>query len=163
MTFSSQTIGSLEFDAFIAAYGEKDVRYEMYDGDVFSMSGGSENHSLITVSALIALRLRARPRGCQTHGPDLYVRSEADNRSAMSPDVYVRCGPPIPSGQYYANDPLVIVDVLSPSTVFNTSFCYIKTSTVPKCGHVRQRGLPRQTLKAICFGLMSSQTGWRQV
>ena len=117
MTFSSQTIGSLEFDAFIAAYGEKDVRYEMYDGDVFSMSGGSENHSLITVSALIALRLRARPRGCQTHGPDLYVRSEADNRSAMSPDVYVRCGPPIPGGQYYANDPLVIVEVLSPSTM----------------------------------------------
>ena len=107
----------LDFDAFIAAYAEKDVRYELYDGEAFAMSGGSENHSLVSGNAFSAFKLRAKPRGCQTHGPDLYVRPEDDNRSAMSPDVYVRCGPPISSGQYYASDPLIIVEVLSPSTM----------------------------------------------
>ena len=99
MTLSSQTIGSLDFDAFIAAYGEKDVRYEMYDGEVFAMSGGSRNHSLVSGNALTALRLRAKPRGCETHGPDLYVRPDDDNKTAMSPDAYVRCGPPPPADQ----------------------------------------------------------------
>ena len=83
MTFSSQTIGSLDFDAFIAAYGEKDVRYEMYDGDVFAMSGGSESHSIISLNAAIALKARAKPRGCTTHGPDLYVRRLENITSAM--------------------------------------------------------------------------------
>ncbi len=118
MTITLPTSDHLDFDAFIAAYGEKDVRYEMYDGEVFAMAGGSENHSLVGGNAFSALRSRSKPRGCQTHGPDLYVRPDDDNRSAISPDVFVRCGPPIPKDQYYASDPVVIVEVLSPSTMY---------------------------------------------
>ena len=118
MTSISPTISHLDFDAFILTYGERDVRYEMYDGEVFAMSGGSRHHSLVTVAAITALRLRAKPRGCETHGPDLYVRPDDDNKTAMSPDAYVRCGPPPPADQRYASDPLVIVEVLSPSTMW---------------------------------------------
>jgi Uma2 family endonuclease len=117
MTSISPTIDHLDFDAFIAAYGEKDVRYEMYDGEVFAMSGGSENHSLVSGNAFVAIRQRAKPRGCTTHGPDLYVRRQEDKTSAMSPDAYVHCGPPLPRGQRFAGDPVVIVEVLSPSTM----------------------------------------------
>jgi Uma2 family endonuclease len=117
MTSISPTIDHLDFDAFIAAYGERDVRYEMYDGEVFAMSGGSENHSLVSLNAAFALRQRAKPRGCTTHGPDLYVRRQDDRTSAMSPDAYVRCGPPLPKGQRFADDPVVIVEVLSPTTM----------------------------------------------
>lgn len=117
MTISLPTHTQLDFDAFIRAYGETDVRYEMYDGEAFAMAGGSRNHSLVTVSALVALRIRARARGCETHGPDLYVRPDDDHKSAMSPDVYVRCGPPPPPDQRYINDPTIIVQVLSPSTM----------------------------------------------
>jgi Uma2 family endonuclease len=117
MSSAHPTIDHLDFDAFILAYGETDVRYEMYDGEVFAMAGGSPNHSLVSVSTLVALRARARPRGCETHGPDLYVRPDDDNRSAMSPDAYVRCGPPLPQSQRYVSDPLVVVEVLSPSTM----------------------------------------------
>jgi Uma2 family endonuclease len=117
MSSTLPTIEQLDFDAFILAYGEKDVRYEMYDGEVFAMSGGSPNHSLVSVGALFALRQRAKPRGWETHGPDLYLRPDDDNKSAMSPDAYVRCGPKLPSTQRYASDPLVVVEVLSPSTM----------------------------------------------
>jgi Uma2 family endonuclease len=117
MSSTSPEHEPLDFDAFIAAYAEKDVRYEMYDGEVYAMSGGSENHSLVSGNAYVALRQRVKPRGCQTHGPDLYVRPNDDNRSAMSPDVYVRCGPPLPKGQRFAGDPLIVVEVLSPSTM----------------------------------------------
>jgi Uma2 family endonuclease len=118
MSSTLPTTEHLDFDAFILAYGEKDVRYEMYDGEVFAMSGGSENHSLVSGNAFTALRQRARPRGCQAHGSDLYVRPNDELRSAMSPDAYVRCGPTLPSGQRFAGDPLVIVEVLSPSTMY---------------------------------------------
>jgi Uma2 family endonuclease len=118
MTSISPTIDHLDFDAFIAAYGEKDVRYEMYDGEVFAMAGGSRNHSLVSVATLIALRQRANTRGCETHGPDLYVRPDDDDKSAMSPDAFVRCGPPPPANQRYITDPVIIVEVLSPSTMY---------------------------------------------
>jgi Uma2 family endonuclease len=117
MTTTLPTIEHLEFDAFIAAYGESDVRYEMYDGEIFAMSGGSRRHSLVSVSALIALRSRAKSRGCEAHGPDFCVRPDDDNKSAVSPDAYVSCGPPSPENQRYASDPVVIVEVLSPSTM----------------------------------------------
>jgi Uma2 family endonuclease len=117
MSSTLPTLDHLDFDAFIDAYGEKDVRYEMYDGEVYAMSGGSENHSLVSLNAAFALRQRAKPRGCTTHGPDLYVRRQDDRTSAMSPDAYVRCGPPLRKGQRFAGDPVVIVEVLSPTTM----------------------------------------------
>lgn len=117
MSSTLPTIEQLNFDAFILAYGETDVRYEMYDGEVFAMAGGSPNHGEVSLNAAMALRLRAKPKGCKTYGPDVYVRPEDDNKSAMSPDAYVRCGPPLPRDQRYVSDPLVVVDVLSPSTM----------------------------------------------
>ena len=117
MSTTLPSIEHLDFDAFIAAYGEKDVRYEMHDGEVFAMAGGSPNHGAISLSAAVALRLRARPRGCTTYGSDVYVRPDDDDKSAMLPDAFVRCGPPLPSGQRYIGDPLVVVEVLSPSTM----------------------------------------------
>jgi Uma2 family endonuclease len=117
MSSTLPTTEHLDFDAFILAYGENDVRYEMYDGEVFAMAGGSPNHSLVSGNAFSALKQRARPRGCETHGADLYVRPNDDNKSAMSPDAYVRCGPKMPQTQRYVTDPVVIVEVLSPSTM----------------------------------------------
>lgn len=105
------------FDAFIDAFGESQQRYEMYDGDVFAMAGGSRNHSLVTVAAITALRNRAKSRGCETHGPDLFVRPDDNDTTAMSPDAFVRCGPPPPKDQRFISDPVVIVEVLSPSTM----------------------------------------------
>jgi Uma2 family endonuclease len=118
MTSISPTIDHLDFDAFIAAYGEKDVRYEMYDGELFAMAGGSRNHSLVSGNAYSSLKQRAKSKGCETHGPDLYVRPNDGDNSAMSPDAYVRCGPPTPDNQRYITDPVVIVEVLSPSTMY---------------------------------------------
>jgi Uma2 family endonuclease len=117
MSSTLPTTEHLDFDAFILAYGEMDVRYEMYDGEVFAMAGGSPNHGEVSLNAAMALRLRAKPRGCKTYGADVYVRPYDDNKSAMSPDAYVRCGPPLPKEQRYVTDPIVIVEVLSPSTM----------------------------------------------
>lgn len=117
MTSILPTIGHLDFDAFVAAYGEKDVRYEMHDGEVFAMAGGSPLHGAISLNAAVALRLRVRPRGCTTFGSDVYVRPDDDNKSAMLPDAFVRCGPQLASGQRYIGDPVIIVEVLSPSTM----------------------------------------------
>ena len=47
--------------------------------------------------------------------PGLAILSAAMDDFAPIPDVVVRCGPPLPEG--YAADPLLVAEVLSPSTM----------------------------------------------
>jgi Uma2 family endonuclease len=107
----------LDFGTFLEAFGEKDERYELHHGEVFAMAGGSTEHGLISLNTAIGLKNLSRTRGCQTFGSDVYVRFNEDETSAMLPDAFVRCGPPVPKGQRFISDPLVIVEVLSPSTM----------------------------------------------
>ena len=117
MSMILPTHTDMSFDAFLLAYGEIEGRYEMYDGEIFAMAGGSPSHGHVSSNALVALQKRARPRGCVTYGSDVYIRPDDDNKSAMLPDAFVRCGPPPPKEQRYITDPVVIVEVLSPSTM----------------------------------------------
>jgi len=117
MSMPSPLAEPLDFDAFLLAIEGRAGRFELHDGEVFAMAGGSRNHSLVTVAALTALRSRARARGCETHGPDLFVRRDDSESTALSPDVFVRCGPPPPGDQRWAGDPVIVVEVLSPSTM----------------------------------------------
>ena len=109
--------GTLDFEAFISMYGESNVRYEMYDGEVFAMAGGSPNHGHVSSNALVALQRRARPRGCVTYGSDVYIRPDDDTINAMLPGAFVRCGSLQSKDQRYISDPTIIVEVLSPSTM----------------------------------------------
>ena len=49
--------------------------------------------------------------------PGLGILNEAIDDFAVIPDVVVRCGPPVPGG--YATDPILVAEVLSPSTMIN--------------------------------------------
>jgi Uma2 family endonuclease len=117
MAITNPTQNPMTFDAFIEAFGETETRFELYDGDVFAMAGGTPTHGLIGTNAIVALRAFARSKGCTTYGSDVYVRPDDDDKSAMSPDAFVRCGPPPPASQRYIADPAIVVEVLSPSTM----------------------------------------------
>lgn len=106
-----------DFDTFLRDFSEKEVRYEMYDGQVLAMLGGTPDQGHIGGNAAYAIRQRAHPRGCTTFGSDVYLRPDDDDKSAMLPDAFVRCGPPVPKSQRYIGDPVVVVEVLSPSTM----------------------------------------------
>src|SRR6267154_1983239 len=104
-----------EFIAFLDQRG-KSERWELLDGVPVLMVGGTVGHSLITGNAFGALRDMTRRRGCQAHSNDLLVTSPADKAFSAAPDVFVRCGS-VPRGARKVDDPVLVVEVLSPSTM----------------------------------------------
>jgi Uma2 family endonuclease len=64
-----------------------------------------------------ALKPRMDTRGCRTYAGNMRVQAsnDATGKDKFKPDVVVRCGPV--STNTYILDPVVIVEVLSPSTM----------------------------------------------
>ena len=89
---------------------------EFHDGQMFAMSGGTANHSLLS-ARMGALLDRQVPPGCRTFNSDLRVKV-VQARLFTYPDCMVICG----DLQYDGDrkdvvlNPLLIVEVLSPST-----------------------------------------------
>jgi Uma2 family endonuclease len=102
-----------EYLAFEAA---SDFRYEYMDGYVLAMAGGSRSHERIVRNLIAGLEPQLQPRGCESFGSNLKVRTPSKMRSY--PDVSIVCGKPeftYDNGDALVN-PVVIIEVLSPST-----------------------------------------------
>jgi Uma2 family endonuclease len=99
--------------AFLDWENRRAARYELIDGEVRMMSGGSRAHDLIAVNLMSLLRSLARQRGCDVHGSNLKVVSPVG--LVTYPDLFVRCGP-LADDATQCDDPVLIVEVLSPST-----------------------------------------------
>jgi Uma2 family endonuclease len=101
--------------AFVAWESRRAPRYELVGGEVRLMAGGNRAHDLIAVNLLTALRgaLRSVGGGCDLHGSNFKVASPVG--MVTYPDLFVRCGP-LPDEVLACDDPVAIVEVLSPST-----------------------------------------------
>jgi len=97
-----------------------DYRSEYFAGEIFAMAGASRTHNLIVgnVSASLTTQLRERP--CEVYANDMRVQAD-QARQYSYPDVVVVCG----EAQFRdgredtLSNPVVIVEVLSPSTEAN--------------------------------------------
>jgi Uma2 family endonuclease len=78
------------------------------------MAGGTRTHALIARNALVALAARLGVGPCQAYGSDFAVRL-GPLRTAF-PDVSVSCEPEADGSDRATDSPVVIVEVLSPST-----------------------------------------------
>ena len=88
------------------------LRYELVSGAARAMIGGTVGRNLLAGRVLAALLRQLRP-GCTAHQSDLKVVSPAG--MVTYPDVLVRCGP-IDEDATEIDDPILIVEILSPST-----------------------------------------------
>ena len=89
-------------------------RWELLDGAPMLMAPPRERHQRIVMNLAGRLDALAEPRDCRAL-PGLAILSAAMDDFAPIPDVVVRCEPPLPEG--YAADPLLVAEVLSPSTM----------------------------------------------
>ncbi|MBC7800266.1 MAG: Uma2 family endonuclease [Gemmatimonadaceae bacterium] len=105
-----------EFDAFLLA--QPDARaWELVDGQIVGMTNPSTTHEQIVSNVGVRLKLSADDRGCQTFFGGMRIQ-RSDDAGAVDkprPDILVRCGP-MPGGTY-VTDPIIVVEVLSPSTM----------------------------------------------
>ena len=99
--------------AFIAWENQRKARYELIGGEVRLMAGGNRAHDLVAGNILSALHVALRGRDGDVHGSSLKVVSPAG--MVTYPDVFVRSGP-LADEAIECADPVVVVEVLSPST-----------------------------------------------
>ena len=92
-------------------------RHEWYDGEIFAMAGGTPEHAYLMAAITGELRNLLRGRPCKPFSSDLRLRSMATGLSTYS-DAAVVCGAvvPHPEDADACTNPVVIVEVLSPST-----------------------------------------------
>lgn len=92
-----------------------DVRHEYYDGEIFAMVGGTKSHNLIAQNLTLGLRAGLRGTGCQVFMEDVRLAVQDDFHYTY-PDVVVSCDPADRRDPYLVRQPVLIVEVLSPST-----------------------------------------------
>lgn len=93
---------------------QEDMRYEYYEGEVFAMAGGSMNHSIIAYNINRKLN-DALGEECFSFQADVKVELKKDG-AYVYPDVVLTCHADDVKDGYYIRNPLLIVEVLSPST-----------------------------------------------
>jgi Uma2 family endonuclease len=103
-------------DAFLAWAGERPERFELIRGRAVAMAPERLDHIRAKVRARDALHAGIAGAGlrCEAVGDGLGVR--VDDVSVYIPDALVRCGPTLPGDTSVIDDPVIVVEVLSPST-----------------------------------------------
>jgi Uma2 family endonuclease len=95
------------------------VKHEFCDGEVWAMSGGTPEHAALAASVITLLGSALSGKPCRVYSADLRVRVSATGL-ATYPDVTVICGKleldPDDPKKLSAVNPVVIVEILSPST-----------------------------------------------
>jgi len=95
--------------------GEKisPVKYEFVYGEVYAMAGTSDNHNRIVNEIVAHLVFHLRDSRCEPFSGEIKVRVSPS--VYYYPDVLVSCEES-PENPYFRNEPILIVEVLSPST-----------------------------------------------
>ena len=105
-------------DEFIAWAMEQPEteHYELIDGEVVAMAPERVEHTRAKqhIWRRCAEAIEASKLPCEAfvEGPSVTV----DETTTYEPDVLVRCGAPLPAGTVKLADPVIIVEVQSPST-----------------------------------------------
>jgi Uma2 family endonuclease len=106
----------LTADEFIAWAMGHEGRFELEAGEVVAMAPERAAHARTKGNVYAALRaaLAAGDGGCEAFPDGMAVRIDAS--TVYEPDASLRCGPPLPDDATLIEDPVVVVEVLSPST-----------------------------------------------
>jgi Uma2 family endonuclease len=103
-------------DEFLAWDGGGHVgKLELIDGLVRAMAPASATHAIIQGNIVTAINnhLRAKRSACRAGTEAPVVPPMGKRTNARAPDVGVTCSPPSSSGTF--DDPILIVEVISPS------------------------------------------------
>jgi Uma2 family endonuclease len=103
-------------DEFLTWAEGLDGRYELYHGQVYAMAPERSAHAETKFAVQTALAEGIRKTGlpCYMLPDGMTVR--IDNMTAHEPDALVYCGPKLPADALEVPNPIIVVEVCSPST-----------------------------------------------
>jgi Uma2 family endonuclease len=92
-------------------------KHEYYKGEIFTISGASARHNIISVNIISALKISLKGKKCRPYGSDMRVNIP-ENSLFTYPDISIFCGEVITlrEDENTAIQPTVIIEILSPST-----------------------------------------------
>ncbi len=102
-------------EEYLAWEAEQLDKHEYVDGEVFAMAGAGEGHITVCLNVAMALRQHLKGSPCRTFMADMKVQVDKLS-SYFYPDVLVTCSPRDALDPLVKREPVLIVEVLSPST-----------------------------------------------
>jgi Uma2 family endonuclease len=113
---SSPARNEMDVDAFLASAEGREGRWELRDGQPVMMSPERALHALTKYASQESLKAAIRKAGlpCRMFPDGMTVRIAA--RTAFEPDALVVCPPPTDLNTMEIPNPVIVVEVLSPST-----------------------------------------------
>lgn len=100
---------------FLVWDAHEPLRHEFVRGEAFAMAGAEERHVMVAGNVYVALRAHLRGTPCRTFITDMKLRVEAAD-CFFYPDVMVTCSSVDAADPLIKREPLLVVEVLSPST-----------------------------------------------
>ena len=91
-------------------------RYELMDGEIVGMASERVAHARAKLQAVNALDRAAKVAGLTCEAFPDGVALRVDAQTVYEPDAMLRCGPPLPGDTVMVEDPVIVVEVFSPST-----------------------------------------------
>ncbi len=105
----------MNVDEFLTWAGEQAGRYELVDGVVHAMTPERAVHAETKGAIHLALVNGIRSRGLPCHALPDGMTVRIDDTTAHEPDALVYCGAKLPPSALEVPNPIIVVEVLSPS------------------------------------------------
>ncbi len=112
MLISPEALPRMTVEEYLDYEHSQEIRHELVDGYLYAMGGASEKHERIAGNLFAALSIHLRGSDCRAYKSNLKVAVGDDY---YYPDIFVACGSSN-GNNYVRTDPVVIVEVLSPTT-----------------------------------------------
>lgn len=106
----------LTVDEFLSWAVEQPGRYELFRGEVIGMSPETVGHAEIKGNVYLALTAAVRRSGVRCYVLPDGMTVRIDESTAFEPDALVYCGERAPATTLEIPNPVLVVEVLSPST-----------------------------------------------
>ena len=103
-------------DEYLAWAIDRPGRYELFQGEVFAMSPETVGHLTTKAAVYSALGAGIRKSTLPCHVLPDGATIRIDEHTAYEPDALVYCGAELPPTAIEIPSPIIIVEVLSPST-----------------------------------------------
>ena len=139
--------GRFTVEEYFAMEEQSPVRHEYFEGQVFAMAGGTKAHNLIKGNLIEYMRPALRKHGCQLFDEAVKLATvDAGDKSRYTyPDIMVSCDPADRQDPQVVRQPILIIEVLSPSTAeYDRSLKFLEY----------------QKLSSLQHYLLVSQTKW---
>ncbi|SMP59212.1 Endonuclease, Uma2 family (restriction endonuclease fold) [Desulfonatronum zhilinae] len=110
-----QPISPFTAQEYLAWEAEQAGKHEYYLGEVFAMGGASRRHVTVAGNVFAALDQILTDTPCRAYMADMMVEAVA-GEVYYYPDVFVTCDPVDHQADRFMRSPVLVVEVLSPST-----------------------------------------------